>query len=295
MARDDFSAETKRALCDRTGGLCSRPQCRRPTKGPAATSRSHVISIGVAAHIKGASPGGPRYDATQSSAERSSIENGVWLCESCGALVDKVRGDDFTAEMLARWKIEAEGLARDRLLLEERSLVERLTGMVCYANIHRLVELALSAGLRVAVPSTLTDEFPRNGLAIAELNFISDLLGEIPFLSRDIDAVDLPNAQGALVRFEKNCRTKNGVSPDEIDQAKHVGTPDGPHFYFMAGTEKCVVPYEPKWVTTTTGFVTFRAGHAKLAGFARVKFMLDDKAILSPLIVGLPRHPVWDW
>jgi ribosomal protein L37AE/L43A len=45
-------------------------------------------NIGVAAHISGAAPGGPRYDASMSSEARKSINNGIWLCANCARLVD---------------------------------------------------------------------------------------------------------------------------------------------------------------------------------------------------------------
>ena len=108
-ARDEFSETVKRDLCDRVQGLCSKPDCRAPTKGPRADS-SKAKSIGRACHIHAAAEGGPRYKPEQSSDERASFDNGIWLCANHAAEVD---ADDsrFTADELRRWKREAEAYA----------------------------------------------------------------------------------------------------------------------------------------------------------------------------------------
>lgn len=100
--RDDFTKKDKDLLAKRVGFRCSNPKCRRVTSGPCQED-SKFINIGVAAHIKGASPGGARYDSKQSSEERRSKENGIWLCQNCAKLIDS---DDkkYTSELLFNWK-----------------------------------------------------------------------------------------------------------------------------------------------------------------------------------------------
>lgn len=51
--RDDFSQKTIDRLCERVGGKCSNPNCRRETKGPHSNPQKRV-SIGEAAHITAA-------------------------------------------------------------------------------------------------------------------------------------------------------------------------------------------------------------------------------------------------
>lgn len=74
--RDDFTKTTKDVLSKRVGGRCSNPECNVPTSGPHSDPEKH-ISIGIAAHITAASQNGPRYDPKLSSAQRSSIDNGI--------------------------------------------------------------------------------------------------------------------------------------------------------------------------------------------------------------------------
>lgn len=67
-------------------------------------------NIGKAAHIAAASPGGPRFDAAMTSAQRCCISNGIWLCSTCADLVDN-DASKFPVELLHAWKIQAENSA----------------------------------------------------------------------------------------------------------------------------------------------------------------------------------------
>lgn len=111
--RDDFSENVKRALALRVSHICSNPNCRTFTIAPQQTSTS-TVSIGVAAHITAAAEGGPRYDATFTSVQRTSIDNGIWLCQNCAKLIDSdiLR---FPATLLHKWKLDAEAEASRRL------------------------------------------------------------------------------------------------------------------------------------------------------------------------------------
>lgn len=63
--------------------------------------------MGVAAHIKAAAPGGPRYDPLQPAEERRHASNGIWLCSAHAKQID----DDpahFTVDKLKAWKQKAE-------------------------------------------------------------------------------------------------------------------------------------------------------------------------------------------
>ncbi|MDK9362938.1 hypothetical protein [Lelliottia wanjuensis] len=87
--RDNFSAKTIRVLQERAGCRCSMPGCGTVTIGPSEESVEKSINLGVAAHICAASPDGPRYDPRMTTAERSSINNGIWLCVLHSTLIDR--------------------------------------------------------------------------------------------------------------------------------------------------------------------------------------------------------------
>ena len=85
MPRDDFSKRTVETLAKRAGYRCSK--CNSHTVGP-ATDPEGTVMVGVAAHIRAASKGGPRYDAAMTPRQREDIRNGIWLCQVDAKLID---------------------------------------------------------------------------------------------------------------------------------------------------------------------------------------------------------------
>lgn len=106
MARHDFNQPVKEVLAKRVAYRCSNPACRALTAGPHSESSRHV-NLGVASHITAASAGGPRFDAGLSPLERSSSDNGIWLCQLCAKLIDNDEGK-YTVEMISSWKVASE-------------------------------------------------------------------------------------------------------------------------------------------------------------------------------------------
>jgi tetratricopeptide (TPR) repeat protein len=111
--RDDFNARTKETLARRVGYRCSNPDCGKLTSGP-HDDPTRFINIGVAAHITAAAEGGPRYDPSLSSEARSSVDNGIWLCQDCAHLIDS-DVQRYTVELLREWKRQAEKRAGEEV------------------------------------------------------------------------------------------------------------------------------------------------------------------------------------
>ena len=110
MARDNFTKGDIERLRLRVAHRCSNPDCRVPTVAPGSLSDA-VTSIGVAAHVHAASPGGPRYVLEMSRQTRSSIDNAIWLCSGCSIKIDR-DVVEYSAETLREWKASAEDQAR---------------------------------------------------------------------------------------------------------------------------------------------------------------------------------------
>ena len=110
--RDDFLESTIRTLRERVAMRCSSPDCRVPTS--AASGDKKVNNLGIAAHIHAASPGGARYDKSMSKDERRSIKNAIWLCSNCSIKIDR-DAEQYPAELLRKWKLEAEKNALEEL------------------------------------------------------------------------------------------------------------------------------------------------------------------------------------
>jgi hypothetical protein len=107
--RDDFPKTVLETLAKRVGYRCSNPACRKLTSGP-HTDDTKALNVGVGAHITAASPGGPRYDTALTAEQRRSADNGVWLCHTCGKLVDN---DEmrYPIALLREWRQKAEEAA----------------------------------------------------------------------------------------------------------------------------------------------------------------------------------------
>jgi hypothetical protein len=148
--RDEFPVAVKDELSKRVGYLCSNPGCRQPTSGP-QSNRSGTVNIGVASHITAASTGGPRYDAGLTIGQRSSAENGIWLCQTCAKLIDS---DDtgFSVDKLQEWKSDAEAAAA-RALARRRAPATESEGV--FLEAERLMP-ALIAEMRVDVRGDAT-------------------------------------------------------------------------------------------------------------------------------------------
>jgi hypothetical protein len=108
--RDNFTARQAATLAARAGSRCSNLTCRRVTSRPDPSSPEAAINIGTASHSRAASPGGPRFDPAMTPEERSSIENGIWLCAVCARIVDNAP-DAYPVATLEAWKAHAERAA----------------------------------------------------------------------------------------------------------------------------------------------------------------------------------------
>lgn len=113
LKRHDFPRKTILLLKNRAGDVCCKPDCRVHTAGSSSLNEK-AVSIGVAAHICAASPGGPRYDPSMSEEQRTSYDNGIWLCQTCSRLIDVDEGR-FSVELLQTWKREAEEYSLKRV------------------------------------------------------------------------------------------------------------------------------------------------------------------------------------
>ena len=124
---DDFKLETVRQVAERASYFCSNPKCRRITIGPDKSNQAKSTKTGVAAHICAASPGGARYDMSQTPQERQNISNAIWLCATCSVLIDKNGGHDYPADHLKKWKKDHESLIKECLEGSKRVAFQFMT------------------------------------------------------------------------------------------------------------------------------------------------------------------------
>jgi hypothetical protein len=140
--RDDFLLAVKEVLAKRVGFRCSNPECRQLTAGP-QEDPTKAVNIGVAAHITAASPDGPRFDSSLTQEQRRSPENGIWLCQNHGKLVDN-DALKYSVILLREWKRIAERMT-ERELANPQPASDRTGAAV--AKVERLMP-ALIAEIR---------------------------------------------------------------------------------------------------------------------------------------------------
>jgi hypothetical protein len=144
--RDDFTTIQKLDLAKRVNYRCSI--CDAQTTGPILNS-TKAMSVGEAAHIKAAAPGGPRFDPTQTPEERKSSDNAIFACTTCATIIDRDE-DAYPVEKLLRLKAAAEARATHRLgktptpsslTLRTPSEIKRAVQLFCLAEAVRQEEL----------------------------------------------------------------------------------------------------------------------------------------------------------
>lgn len=153
VPRDDFKQNVVRRLAMRAAYVCSNPDCLALTLGPQLGSADGTVNLGVAAHITAAAAGGPRYDLSISPAERSSIANGIWLCQNCAKLIDS-DPQHFDVATLHRWKVQ-----------HTTRIADTLAGRQASQDQRRVAEIAAATGQPTVVlesilpvPPDVTDE-----------------------------------------------------------------------------------------------------------------------------------------
>ncbi|WP_162706168.1 hypothetical protein [Agrobacterium radiobacter] len=299
--RDDFSAAVKRIAAQRVAYRCSSPACDRVTVGPDTTVVDAAISIGKAAHIHAASPGGPRYDGTQMPAERASLANALWLCSNCATMIDVNGGASFPATRLKQWKEEAEARASKELQTGQIELhvpaFLRNYIYINYINTPRLQFFVSDLDKESPVFVETKTGFP-DGSMIWHLSHLGEIVSNLHIGA--IELLDLfPLSEdfiGSVISVNEMFYTRNGVLPGREDHTDIVESFDlkkSPHIYLKADGFKVISPYDPRWVTTSTAFSAFRGGRQRFAGLFILKSIdfEERQLLLSPLVMGLPIPP----
>lgn len=142
--RDDFGTPVRRLLAQQVAYRCSNPKCGAPTIGPSG-EQDKIVDLGVAAHITAASRLGPRFDDNLTSEQRRHPDNAIWLCQSCGKLVDSDTSTHTVAQ-LRLWKEDAIQLARRALAMRDVDPDGRIK--LARESRHNAAKAALAAAVK---------------------------------------------------------------------------------------------------------------------------------------------------
>lgn len=159
-----YGAGVERALYRLARGSCYYPDCAQ--RVIVAVEGTPIVAVEIA-HIRGAKLGSARYDAAMTDEERAAFANLILLCSAHHKLVDRIRPEDFSVEVLESWKqanepedgieaLAASGLTDNVLDEVIEEVVTRLGPM-------REVEVDLLAGVVM------------NGREVASIGDLTDL------------------------------------------------------------------------------------------------------------------------
>lgn len=107
MARDLVPKAQEKIVIQRSGDCCAYPSCGIALSIDAQAAEDLHKAVGKVAHIRAASAGGPRYDASMTPTQRGSADNLIYLCGPHHDVID-TQLHFHTVEFLQDIKIKHE-------------------------------------------------------------------------------------------------------------------------------------------------------------------------------------------
>jgi hypothetical protein len=251
------------------------------------------------AHIIAHSDEGPRGDPAFPEKERNRYPNLILLCPNHHEEIDAEPERYDVAVLQAMKEDHEESVARQ---LDRGTTWQEDLSTLDYINVPRLLidpeargPLAMRDIEDLASLTTLRDQ----GLHLIRIM----VAFEEVFKSWNAKAVGLAvvdelgsDAVGARVSFEETFRTRNMAGSDKQQPGFELSgdIEKDPHLYVKKAGRTIYLPLDPRWVTTSTAFVTFTSGSARLAGLGLLRAVDEGSAIVSPLAIGAPPLTGWN-
>ncbi|TCB54469.1 hypothetical protein [Acinetobacter terrestris] len=164
MPRDNFSSKTIEQLAKSVGYQCVRPGCAQITHFYDTLTGS-MKSAARASHDSAASGGGPRYDASLTTEQRKSYENGAHLCVKCAVIVD-IDVERFPPGIISGWQRKA---------VEIRNQLMRSTSPLQGINMR---EAFSATELFIKKCNSFMIDYYESCIRIKDLNSLHDFLRE---------------------------------------------------------------------------------------------------------------------
>lgn len=293
-----YSDSDLKKLFARSGGVCAFPGCDEEI-----VCRATDDVLGQIAHIAASSDGGPRADPTMSAGDRNSFRNLLLLCRNHHAEVDSPAGAiKWTREALVDMKRKHEQWVAERLTVGTAR--EFNISQLSYLNVPRLSALALLKGYDLNLPSVDDLKLLIDGgmLGAQLIQHFREVLNRIDLKAVAVDSSisSNPSLVGVTAAFEGSFRTRNLPTIEQARRgtARVLGIVEkDPHVYMKFDSGRFILPIDPKWILTVTGWGDYRASgrHTRLAGACTIKHVDPQSGIVvgTPLFIGTPRS-AWD-
>jgi len=213
--RTRSSVTQEKIVAQKSHNRCAYPDCGAVLVVEPHSSADSAKSVGKFAHICAASPGGPRYDASMSDAQRSSADNLIFLCGTHHDVIDS-QLDHHTVQYL-----------RDAKFRHETRLsraVRHALGEIGYGDLEtvcRVIGSVPPTSGRIDVPLAISEKVDLNGLSDASQAKIGDGLAQagrvaefVEFQSRNSPQFGVRLASRFKASYYQGLSA--GLEPDDV-------------------------------------------------------------------------------
>lgn len=238
------------------------------------------------AHIWGYSVDGPRGTDLGAPPNRNDRHNIILLCKNCHTIVDS-QTQEFTPDILTKMREDHYRWADDAL--GQNVVHKPRFHYILYLNLIRLDMFAVANS--IAPPNLnvgLAQKFDDLGMGAGRVMaaYTQVLNSENMYAKQIFPDQSISELQVGDYCFidEINFRT---VAIGKSSLPEKAWNKDQSVIYRNYGDWRMTCLIDPRWITTSTAFVTFTSGQASLCGVVRVNRVDNDtrKIIASPLFL----------
>ncbi len=276
-------------LWGRSGGFCAHPNCYAEL-----TDYNSDAILGNICHIRGLKRGSPRHDSNYPTEKINLYENLILLCRNHHIIVDT---DSYSVKKLLELKSNHERDLRVKQMVGNP--LQLGVSTIFYLNIPRLSILAAQLGYDIdsnflkGVGSLIETGFEIGKI----LQKFKTLLHSIHPNTTKLDLIQSLDKSliGLTVLFNREFEGKNIPDVDQVEHGYYKMSSKielTPQIFSQFENFKLILTIDPKWITTSTGFVGLDEPgvYGELTGIAIIKSVDEENQIIlaSPLVIGIP-------
>lgn len=282
LKRIKLSESDRRFIIGRSGGCCNK--CR--TQAFRENEFREKALLADDAHIWGYSEVGPRGSAPGAPADRNARENIILLCKVCHAEIDQ-QPKKFSPSVLTNLRERHYEWVSSRLgnVYVQKPKFHYLL----YLNMPRVDMYAVTNSIPLPhVDIGTAENFRDLGLSAGRaMAAYTEVLNSENILARKIAIQN----DISIFEVDSYCFVESvdfyTVEIGEHTDLQNAWSSDKSIIYrrYADWTLNCQI--DPRWITTSTAYSTFRSGHVRLCGTIRINQVdaITRKVIASPLFL----------
>jgi len=285
LERAGLSQADRRFIIGRSGGCCNK--CRIQVFKE--NEFREQATLADDAHICAYSEGGPRGDEPGSPSDRNARENIILLCKLCHSEIDQ-QPLKFTPASLKNIREAHYAWIDSRL--GEACVTKPIFHYLLYLNVPRVDMYAVTNSIPLPqVDFKTAQNFHDLGFDAGRV-----MASYTTILNNEDILAHRVKKQDCISRFEVGyyCFIDSidfyTVAIDKQNDLQVAWASDKSIIYRSFADWKLICQIDPRWITTSTAFVTLRSAHIKLCGLVRINRIdtEEHKVIASPLFLAQP-------